>query len=358
MPDNLKLNDSNSTRVPAADLHKQVSAIFQGVGTPEEHAEISANILVSASVRGVDTHGVGAAVRYSLAIEDGFYTIPHTTEIISESETTALLDAGNGIGLVTAAQAMEMSIEKARKYGLGMVTIRNGHHVGMAGYYPMMALEHDMIGMAMTNAARTVRPAFAARGMLGTNPIAFAAPAGEERDFVLDMATSIVASGKISLAKRLGVPIPEGWAITAEGQAITEPPEEFSDHWSMNPLGGTREQGSHKGYGLGMMVDILCGVLSGGGISSSLVSGENMSWTMAIDISKFRPVDEFKAMMDDMIREMHATPTLPGEDRVLVAGDPEADTSEERTANGVPVENSQYDELRKRAIALGIEVLI
>lgn len=358
MPDYLKLNDSNSTRVPAADLHRQVSAILQGVGTPEEHAEITANILVSASVRGVDTHGVGNAVRYSQAIENGVYTVPQTLEIISESETTALLDAGNGIGFVSAARGMEISIEKAREYGLGMVTIRNGHHIGMVAAYPMMALEHDMIGLAMTNAVASVRPALGARGMLGTNPIAFAAPAGEENDFILDMATSTVASGKIGLAKRLGVPIPEGWAITAEGEAITEPPDAPGDHWSMNPLGGTREQGSHKGYGLGMMVDILCGVLSGGGFSSQLSTGENMSWTMAIDISKFRDVDDFKAMMDDLIRDMHATPTLPGESGVLVAGDPEVDTSDDRTANGVPVENGQYDEMRQRAIGLGVEVFI
>jgi len=232
----------------------------------------------------------------------------------------------------------------------------------MVGYYPMMALEHDMIGMAMTNASPSVRPALGARPRVGTNPIAFAAPAGEERDFVLDMATSTVASGKIGLAKRLGMPIPAGWAITAEGEAITDPPGERGDHWAMNPLGNTREQGSHKGYGLGLVVDILCGVLSGGGFGTQLSGGENMTWTMAIDIAKFRDVDDFKAMMDEMIREMHQTPLLPGPGpgagRVLVAGDPEADMAEDRAANGVPVENGQYDELRQRAVELDVEVFI
>jgi LDH2 family malate/lactate/ureidoglycolate dehydrogenase len=358
MPENLKLNDTNSTRVPAADLRRQVSAIFQGVGTPEEHAETTAKILVSASVRGVDTHGAGNVIGYSRAIENGVYTIPQTVEVITETDTTALLSCGNGIGFVAAHRGMEIAIEKARNFGIGMTSIRDGHHIGMVGYYAMMALEHDMLGMAMTTAVPAVRPALGARSMLGTNPIAFAAPAGEERDFVLDMATSTVASGKIGLARRLGMPIPAGWAITAEGEAITEPPDSMGDHWSQNPLGGTREQGSHKGYGLSVMVDILCGVLSGGGFSAQLSPGENMSWTMAIDIASFRDVDDFKSMMDDMIRELHATPALPGENGVLVAGDPEADATDDRLANGVPIENSQYDAMRQRAVELGVEVFI
>jgi LDH2 family malate/lactate/ureidoglycolate dehydrogenase len=356
--DYLKLNETNSIRIPAADLHRQVSAILQGVGTPADHAETTAKILVSSSLRGVDTHGVGNVVRYSEAIEDGTYTVPQTVDVITETDTTALLSCGNGLGFVAAHQGMEMSIEKARNQGVGMTTIRDGHHIGMVGYYPMMAAEQDMIGMAMTNASRSVRPALGARPRVGTNPIAFAAPAGEERDFVLDMATSTVASGKIALAKRLGVTMPAGWAISAEGEAITDPPGDRGEQWSMNPLGNTREQGSHKGYGLGVVVDILCGVLSGGGFGTQLSGGENMTWTMAIDIAKFRDVDDFKAMMDDMIRELHATPALPGEDRVLVAGDPEADTAEDRTANGVPVENGQYDEIRQRAAQLDVEVFI
>lgn len=356
--DFLKLNDDNSIRIPAGDLHKQVSAILQGVGTPTEHAEIVAKILVSSSLRGIETHGVGNAVRYSQSIESGEYTVPQTVEVVTETGTTALLSCGNGLGFVAAHQGMEMSIAKAREFGLGMTTIKDGHHIGMVGYYPMMAAEQDMIGMAMTNASRSVRPALGARPRVGTNPIAFGAPAGEERDFIFDMATSTVASGKIGLAKRLGVQMPVGWAVSAEGEPITEPRGDRGEDWAMNPLGGTREQGSHKGYGLGVVVDILCGVLSGGGFGAQLSGGENMTWTMAIDIAKFRDVDDFKVMMDDMIRELHATPPLPNEDGVLVAGDPEADFEDDRLMNGVPVENGQYDEMRQRAVKLGVEVFI
>lgn len=356
--DYLKLNDSNSIRISAPDLHKQVSAILQGVGTPDEHADIVAKILVSSSLRGVETHGVGNAVRYSESIESGEYTVPQIVETISETDTTALLSCGNGLGFVAAHQGMEMSIAKARDFGIGMTTIKDGHHIGMVGYYPMMAVKNDMIGMAMTNASRSVRPALGARPRVGTNPIAFGAPAGEERDFIFDMATSTIASGKIALAKRLGVQMPVGWAVSAEGEPITEPRDERGEDWAMNPLGGTREQGAHKGYGLGLVVDILCGVLSGGGFGAQLSGGENMTWTMAIDIAKFRDVADFKSMMDDMIRELHATPALPSEDRVLVAGDPEADFEDDRLANGVPVENGQYDEMRQRAAQLGVEVFI
>ncbi len=358
MVSKVKLNDSNSTRVPAGALQQQLSSIFRGVGTPEDDAKVAAKVLVSASVRGVDTHGVANVVGYSKNVEDGVYTVPQKTEVLSESETTALVSGGNGIGLVSAYRAMEMAIEKAKKQGLGMVSIKDGHHVGMVAYYAMMALEHDMIGMSMTTAAPAVRPALGAKKMMGTNPIGFAAPAGEERDFVLDMATSTVASGKVALARRIGVPIPAGWAVTSEGEAITEPPAGENETWALNPLGNTREQGSHKGYGLSVMVDILCGVLSGGGFSSQLARGENMSWVMAIDIGRFRDIDEFKSMMDDMIRELHATPTLPGEDRVMVAGDPEADATDDRLANGVPVENGQYAAIREQAVELGVEVVI
>ena len=223
-------------------------------------------------------------------------------------------------------------MDKAAEHGVGMSTIRDGHHIGMVAYYAMLALDRDMIGIAMTNAGPAVRPALGRRAMLGTNPIAFAAPAGDETDFVLDMATSTVASGKIGLARQLGVPIPEGWAVGAEGEPVTEPPGDRGEHWAQNPLGNTREQGAHKGYGLAMMVDILCGVLSGGGYSSFIGGGKNMSFAMAIDIAAFRPVDEFKEMMDEMIRALHESPTEPGAERVMVAGDPEEEAMKDRTA--------------------------
>ncbi len=356
--DFLHLPEEGSVRVPHDAIHAQMVSLLEAAGTEPEPARVTADALTLASLRGVDTHGVHNISRYTESVLDGTYKTPQNIEILSESDTTALLTCDDSLGFPAAHKGMEIAIDKAAKHGLGMSTIRDGHHIGMVGYYAMLALEHNMIGIAMTNAGPAARPALGRRAMLGTNPIAFAAPAGEENDFVFDAAMSTVASGKIGLARRLGVPIPEGWAVGAEGEPLAYPPADRGEHWAQNPLGNTREQGSHKGYGLAVMVDILCGVLSGGGYSSSIPSGDNMSWTMAIDIASFRPVDEFKEMMDAMIRDLHATPTEPGAESVLVAGDPEEKMSADRTVNGIPVLETQYKEIRALAVRLGVEVLI
>ncbi|MCB0125804.1 MAG: Ldh family oxidoreductase [Caldilineaceae bacterium] len=354
----LTIPEQDAVRIDADPLRRQVAVILQAANVPEPHAQLTAEILTAASLRGVDTHGVGNVVGYVQAIEEGRYTIPQSVTIVSESATTALLDCGNGLGFVAAHRAMTLSIAKAKQHGVGMVSVRNGHHIGMVGYYPLMAVAQEMIGMAVTNASRSMRPAQGAHPRLGTNPIAFGAPAGKERPFLLDMATTTVASGKLSLARRLGVPIPEGWAVDAEGMPLTEPPAQRSEAWSQNPLGNTIEQGGHKGYGLAVMVDILAGVLSGGGYSAQLAGGENMTWTMAVDIAAFRPVDEFKAMMDTMIQELHATPPEPDADRVLVAGDPEFDTEIERGTRGIPLHKTQYEAIVATARRVGAPVLI
>jgi LDH2 family malate/lactate/ureidoglycolate dehydrogenase len=354
----LNIPEQDAVRVDPDAIHRQVVAILQAVNVPDDHAQITAEILTAASLRGVDTHGVGNVTGYVQAIEAGRYTIPQSVEIVAESATTALLDGGNGLGFVAAHRAMTLSMAKAKQYGVGMVSVRNGHHIGMVGYYPLMAVAQDMLGMAVTNASRSMRPAQGAHPRLGTNPIAFGAPAGQERPFLLDMATTTVASGKLSLARRLGAPIPAGWVVDAEGVPLTEPPAQRSEAWSQNPLGNSIEQGGHKGYGLAVMVDILAGVLSGGGFSAQLAGGQNMTWTMAVDIAAFRPVAEFKTMMDAMIQELHATPPEPGAERVLVAGDPEFDMEVERRERGIPLHTTQHEAIVATARRVGAPVLI
>lgn len=356
--DFLHLPEDSSIRIPHQAIHAQIVSILESVGAKQHHAQVTADALTLASLRGVDTHGVTNIVRYTEAILDETYTCPQKIEILSESDTTALITCDNGLGFPAAHEGMQIAMQKASKHGLGMTTIRDGHHIGMVAYYAMLALEKDMIGIAMTNAGPAVRPALARKPMLGTNPIAFVAPAEKENNFVLDMATSTVASGKIGLARRLGVPIPEGWAVGAEGEPITEPPVDRGDHWAQNPLGNTREQGAHKGYGLAVMVDILCGVLSGGGYSSMIGSGRNMSWTMAIDIASFRPVNEFKDMMDQMIRDLHETPAEAGVEAVLIAGDPEEEAKQDREANGIPILKTQYEDIRRITEQVGAELVI
>jgi LDH2 family malate/lactate/ureidoglycolate dehydrogenase len=222
----------------------------------------------------------------------------------------------------------------------------------------MMAASHDMIGLTVTNCGRSVLPALGARPRLGTNPIAFAAPAGRERPFVLDMATSVVASEKLSLAATLGEQIPAGWAAAADGTPIVSPPPERSDAWGLLPLGGSLPFGAHKGYGLAMVVDILAGVLSGGGYGAAMSFGDNMTFVMALDIAAFRPVDAFKAMMDELIATLHATPAEEGAKGVLVAGDLEADAFEEASRNGVPLLRKHWESIRAQAETLDVAVVI
>src|SRR5690606_4203646 len=287
------------------------------------------------------------------------YTVPQAIEVVTETSSTAVLVCGNGFGDVGAHRAMALAIEKARATGIGHVALRHGHHIRLAAFYPMMAQERDLIGMAVTNSTPHMRPVGGLGAKVGTNPIAFAAPAGRERPFVLDMATTTVANGKIRLAYRLGLPMPEGWAATTEdGSPVTVAPEKSADWWTLEPLGGTLPLGGHKGYGLGVVVDILAGVLSGGGYSSELPAGHNQAWFMAIDIARFRPVDEFKAHMDAMIQELHSTPAAPGSAGVLVAGDPEAEMLERRTREGIPLDLPLVEEIRAKAVALGAPVLI
>ncbi|MCA9857247.1 MAG: Ldh family oxidoreductase [Dehalococcoidia bacterium] len=357
--DRMRVRAEDAVVVQSAALREQIAAIFVARGVPEDHARTVAEILVAADLRGVDSHGAINVVRYVTDIDTGNYTIPQALEVVVDSPAIAVLDNGDGFGFVGAHRAMSMAIEKAREVGIGQVALRRGHHIGMAAYYPMMAAEQDMIGMCVTNSTPHMRPVGGLGAKVGTNPIAFAAPAGEERPFVLDMATTTVANGKIRVAHRLGLPLPEGWAVTAEdGTPVLEAPEKAADWWTLEPLGGTLPLGGHKGYGLGVMVDILAGLLSGGGFSRELPTGHNQAWFMAIDIGRFRPIDEFKAHMDAMIRELHSTPPAPGSERVLVAGDPEAETYERRSREGIPLQRKLVEEIRAKAEELGAPISI
>jgi L-2-hydroxycarboxylate dehydrogenase (NAD+) len=357
--DSMRVRAEDAVLVPADPLREQVAAIYIARGAPEEHARIVADILVTADLRGVDSHGVLNTVRYVTEIDVGKYRVPQQIEVLADSPATAVISNGDGFGFVGAHRAMEMAIEKASEVGIGQVAMRDGHHIGMAAYYPMMALRHDMIGMAVTNSTPHMRPVGGLGARVGTNPIAFAAPAGEERPFVLDMATTTVANGKIRLAYRLGLPLPEGWAVTTEdGTPVREAPAASDEWWTLEPLGGPLTLGGHKGYGLGVMVDILAGLLSGGGFSRELPAGYNQAWFMAIDIGRFRPIEEFKAHMDAMVRELHATPPAPGSSGVRVAGDPEADVFDRRSREGIPLDRKLIDDIRAKAADLGAPVLI
>jgi LDH2 family malate/lactate/ureidoglycolate dehydrogenase len=286
-------------------------------------------------------------------LREGSMTANPKMGVVSESSSSALIDGDRGIGMVIGRRAMDLAIQKARESGIGMVAARNSRHFGMSAYYSMQALPHDMIGIAMTNASRLVVPTFGREARFGTNPMSYAVPAGDELPFVLDMATTTAAAGKLELALRREHPIPVGWALDEKAQATTDP-RVAQKARRLLPLGGSRESGSHKGYGLAVLVEILCGVLSGTVTALNQNQDPRGHFFGAIRIDSFRPVHEFKQDMDRLIRELKATPPTEGEERVYVAGEIEFATEKERRLNGIPLMDSVLKGLRDVGEQLGV----
>jgi len=292
---------------------------------------------------------------YAVGLRAGTVKARPDRQVLHESPSTALFDNDLGLGAAGATQAMRLAIDKATTYGSGWVAVTNGCHYGMAGHYAMMALPHGMIGVSVCNS----RPYVAASGglgaRLGTNPIAMAAPAHEEPPFVLDMATSVVAVGKLIVARRTGGAVPLGWAQDREGTDADDPSVPWDGGWLM-PLGGRPETSGYKGYGLAAMVDVLSGVLSGIGISSMLVRADGVGQFFgALRVDGFRPLEEFTRQMDAAIREWRATPPAEAGVPVQVPGDPERRMSDERSAHGIPIHPSILADLTALADEAGVD---
>ena len=350
-------------RVNAAALHDWVARVMRATGVPAEDATTVADVLVAADLRGIDSHGVARLRRYVVGVQRGAMKAHPNIRVLYESPCTATLDADGALGFVVGRKAMEMAIAKAEKGGIGVVVVRNSNHYGIAGYYAMMALERDMIGCSMTNARSRIVPTFGRRRWHGTNPIAVAVPAGQERPYVLDMATSVVPDGKIEVRHRLGKPLPVGWVINEKGEPNTDAADVVArqrtdQEGGTLPLGGEGELlGGHKGFGLGLLVDILCGVLSGaawGPMIANNVPANLGHFFAAMRVDLFHPLDEFKAEMDEMIRRLKAEPKAPGHDRIYVAGEKEFESAEQRRVEGIPLHQSVYQELSQIADELGV----
>ncbi|MBL7199351.1 MAG: Ldh family oxidoreductase [Anaerolineae bacterium] len=351
-------------RVWAEPLRAFCVRVFEELGVPSPDALIVADVLVAADLRGVDSHGVARLRRYVQGVREGTMIVRPEVTTIVETPATATLDAGGGLAQPVSYEAMERAIQKALDVGAGFVTVRNSNHYGIAGYYAMMALEHDCIGISMTNAAPLVVPTFGRDGMYGTNPIAVAAPAGEERPFVLDMATSTVPRGKLEVYNRQGRPIPLGWATDDTGTPTTDPAPVLdnllgSGGGGLLPLGGAGElMGGHKGYGLGLLVDMMCAVLSGAAYAD-LVYPKDPDGTPlpsnlghffgAWRIDAFRPVAEFKAAMDDWQRRLRTAPKAEGQARIYIHGEKEFEAVERRSREGIPLNPKVAADLRSIA---------
>ena len=353
-------------KISYQQLFDLAKAILQKIGCSEKDAELAVKVLLSADVRGIDSHGVARLSGYVRLWEVNRINATPDINIIHQTPSTAVVDGDSGLGLVIAPWAMQVAIEKAKNVGTGWVSVQNSNHFGIAGYHAMMALEHDMIGIALTNASPLVSPTFSIERLLGTNPICVAIPAGSEPPFVADMATTTAANGKLEILQRKNGVAPLGWIQNKEGKPSTNP-HELKGGGALLPLGGDREHGSHKGYALGAIVDILSAVLSGANYGPWVPPfpayvpmpdeqpGKGIGHFFgAMRIDAFRPAEDFKKNMDKWIQRFRSAKTVEGQKRVIIPGDPEREMEAERMKHGIPLMPVVLDDLKYLAEKFGI----
>lgn len=340
--------------VGAVPLHRFAGQVFECVGMSADDADIMARCLVGANLRGIDTHGVGCIPNYVLNLEEG--RVQARPDIVMERRApwAFSVDGGNGMGHVVATRTMRAVIETCAAVGIAVATVRHSTHLGAAGQYPLMAADRGYLGMAMANASATVAPWGSSRPLIGTNPIAVAAPAGRQPPFVLDLATSAGARRKIRQALELGQPIPSDWALDAEGKPTTDPAKAL--------VGATLPMAGAKGSGLAMMVEVLAGVLSGAGFAGTvgdLYSNherpmDSGNFLLALDVSIFMPPAEFAARMEALMERVHGLDPAPGVDTVRVPGERSALLEAERRRDGIPLSATTLGELRALGERLGV----
>jgi LDH2 family malate/lactate/ureidoglycolate dehydrogenase len=352
---------SDYTRYHGSDLRSLLVATFERYDVPPDDAAVTAEALVHADEMGIDSHGVarvGVHPAYAPGLRDGTVDPHAVPELVHEALSTAVMDGMSGLGPVAATRAMELAIEKARATGAGFVSITNSRHYGAASHYAIMALEHGMIGISMTIGGLGVVPTYGRGRRIGINPMSLAAPTNREHPWILDIATSVVAAGKLELARMSNKPIPAGWLLDKDGQSTTDP----NDFWTggaILPLGSEPQTGSYKGYGLSVMIDILCGVLSGCGFSAILQSGGASAtphFVGALNVAAFRPLDAFTEMMDQMVRTLRETEPAEGAERVFVHGEKEFEALRDRTRNGIPLHRQVVDSLQNMADEAGVRM--
>ncbi len=329
-------------------------------GITENDARIVSDVLLQADKFGFDSHGVNRFKPIYLdRIKDGtLYTVTNP-EIVKEGPTTAVIDGHNGMGHVIAHMAMRLAIEKAKKYGMGMVAVRNSNHYGFAGYYPLMAVRENMIGITGTNARPSIAPTFGVENLLGTNPMTFGMPTDEDFPFLLDCATSITQRGKVELYAREGKDLPKGWVIDRNGESKTDSREVLEDliagRAALTPLGGVGEEtGGYKGYGYATVVEILTSALQQGAFLRMLTGfkdGKKVPYAtghffMVMDINAFTDPEDFKKTTGNILRELRASEKMPGQSRIYTAGEKEYDTWMERKDKGVPFNAELLKEYR------------
>ena len=343
-------------RIPVQSLMGFTVRAFLRVGLTQQDAETMADVLIGADIRGIDSHGAPRLRTYVTRLRDGLTNPEPRIATVSETPGTLVLDGNNGSGPIVGKYAMQRCIEKARDSGVATVTVRNSNHYGSLYYYPLMAVAEKFAGMTMTTTGPFIVPTFGAAGILGTNPLCIAFPGGE-RAFMIDMSTSVVAGGKLEIARRENHDIPAGWALDQHFQPTTSP----FDAKYLNPLGGDREHGSQKGYGLNVAVDLFAGLLSGGKVSAENTQIERTAKAThtahmfsAWRIDAFVPWEQYAARFDEYMQMLHACPPAPGHERVLTPGEPEWLAEDDRRANGIPLHPAVVEDLQQLAEELYI----
>jgi len=355
-------------RIPVPVIERFMLEVFTRLGVPPEEARICTDVLIAADLRGIESHGVGRLKYYYDRIRAGRQQVRTEIEVVQESETTALLDGHHGMGHVIAYRAMRLAMDKARHYGLGAVAVRNSTHFGIAGYYALMAAQEGMMGLVVTNARPAIAPTFGAEPMLGTNPIAFAAPSDLPFPFCFDAATSIIQRGKVEVAARAGKRLTEGWAIDAQGRPATEPAAVLRDldsgQAALLPLGGAGEEmAGYKGYDLATVVEILSAALCGGaflkGLLGRAADGSPRPFMLghfflAIDIAHFIPPEHSRRITGQIMRDLQSSRKAAGAERIYVAGEKEYEAEQRIRREGIPVNRGLREELRAMRDELGI----
>jgi LDH2 family malate/lactate/ureidoglycolate dehydrogenase len=350
-------------------LRSFTEQVFLKMGCPVDDAKLAADVLLRSDLRGIDSHGVARLTGYVRLWEKKRINATPTVKIVHETATTATVDGDAGLGLVVAPFAMQVAIEKAKIYGSGWVSVKNSNHFGIAGYHSLLAVEQDMIGISMTNASPLVAPTYSNERLLGTNPMCYAFPAGKYPPVVVDMATAAAANGKLEIAQRANLPVPEGWVQDKEGRPSTDP-HELKAGGSLLPLGGDKDHGSHKGYGLGATVDILSAVLSGANYGpwvppfvafldpSTDPVGEGIGHFFgALRVDGFRPAADFKSHLDNWIERFQSAKTVDPSQKVIIPGEPEYAFEKDRKQNGIPLVDAVVNDLNELASRFGIEAL-
>lgn len=361
-------------RPSAQAVRQQIYSLLRAWGMSETQATVSADVMVDTDLSGVDSHGISMLMDYNKSRINGRLNLNAEPWVVRDHGVTALLDADAGLGHAAAVKGMEIAIEKACQHGLGLVCVRNSHHFGAAGYYVRLAASQGFVGLC-TSSTRSINtvPTRGKIPVLGTNPIAFAAPASRHPAFVLDMATSSVAANKIKVYELRGDPIPAGWVLDETAQPVTDSthamdilyrrPKDIGG--GLAPLGGTPQMSNHKGYGLAMMVHILAGTLSGSAFSpirnktQRPQDPDNLGhFFLVIDPAVFRDAEDFKQDLDAVIDVLHNTPPANPDETVLVHGEPEAQSRKERLAHGIPVPPALANHVKKLCQEVGVDYLL